>query len=130
MNKYTAGMVYDISAGSWEENMNLIQALTDVYEGKGDRSNIKIPGRYTGGVTSGTYTDVTGAEKTVTYWNGKTLKKWLKSDQKDMESMISSLSSEDKNHFLRLLFGQSNGNFWYTIGSSNELRKKYKSQYD
>ena len=130
LNKYTAGMVYDISAGSWEENMNLIQALTDVYEGKGDRSNIKIPGRYTGGVTSGTYTDVTGAEKTVTYWNGKTLKKWLKSDQKDMESMISSLSSEDKNHFLRLLFGQSNGNFWYTIGSSNELRKKYKSQYD
>lgn len=130
LNKYTAGMVYDISAGSWEENMDLIQALTDVYEGKGDRSNIKIPGRYTGGVTSGTYTDVTGAEKTVTYWNGKTLKKWLKSDQKDMESMISSLSSEDKNHFLRLLFGQSNGNFWYTIGSSNELRKKYKSQYD
>lgn len=130
LNKYTSGMVYDISAGSWEENMDLIQALTDVYEGKGDRSNIKIPGRYTGGVTSGTYTDVTGAEKTVTYWNGKTLKKWLKSDQKDMESMISSLSSEDKNHFLRLLFGQSNGNFWYTIGSSNELRKKYKSQYD
>lgn len=130
LNQYTAGMVYDISTGSWEENMALIQALTDVYEGKGDRSNIKIPGRYTGGVTSGTYTDVTGAEKTVTYWNGKTLKKWLKSDQKDMESMISSLSLEDKNHFLRLLFGQSNGNFWYTIGSSNELRKKYKSQYD
>lgn len=130
LNQYTAGMVYDISTGSWEENMALIQALTDVYEGKGDRSNIKIPGRYTGGVTSGTYTDVTGAEKTVTYWNGKTLKKWLKSDQKDMESMISSLSLEDKNHFLRLLFGQSNGNFWYTIGSSNELRKKYKSQYE
>lgn len=130
LNQYTAGMVYDISTGSWEENMALIQALTDVYEGKGDRSNIKIPGRYTGGVTSGTYTDVTGAEKTVTYWNGKTLKKWLKGDQKDMESMISSLSLEDKNHFLRLLFGQSNGNFWYTIGSSNELRKKYKSQYD
>lgn len=130
LNQYTAGMVYDISTGSWEENMALIQALTDVYEGKGDRSNIKVPGRYTGGVTSGTYTDVTGAEKTVTYWNGKTLKKWLKSDQKDMENMISSLSLEDKNHFLRLLFGQSNGNFWYTIGSSNELRKKYKSQYE
>lgn len=130
LNQYTAGMVYDISTGSWEENMALIQALTDVYEGKGDRSSIKIPGRYTGGVTSGTYTDATGAEKTVTYWNGKTLKKWLKSDQKDMESMIGSLSLEDKNHFLRLLFGQSNGNFWYTIGSSNELRKKYKSQYD
>lgn len=130
LNQYTAGMVYDISTGSWEENMALIQALTDVYEGKGDRSNIKIPGRYTGGVTNGTYTDATGAEKTVTYWNGKTLKKWLKSDQKDMESMIGSLSLEDKNHFLRLLFGQSNGNFWYTIGSSNELRKKYKSQYD
>ena len=123
-------MVYDISTGSWEENMALIQALTDVYEGKGDRSNIKIPGRYTGGVTNGTYTDATGAEKPVTYWNGKTLKKWLKSDQKDIESMIGSLSLEDKNHFLRLLFGQSNGNFWYTIGSSNELRKKYKSQYD
>lgn len=130
LNQYTSGMVYDISTGSWEENMALIQALTDVYEGKGDRSNIKVPGRYTGGVTSGTYTDVTGAEKTVTYWNGKTLKKWLKSDQKDMENMISSLSLEDKNHFLRLLFGQSNGNFWYTIGSSNELRKKYKSQYE
>lgn len=130
LNQYTAGMVYDISTGSWEENMALIQALTDVYEGNGDRSSIKIPGRYTGGVTSGTYTDATGAEKTVTYWNGKTLKKWLKSDQKDMESMIGSLSLEDKNHFLRLLFGQSNGNFWYTIGSSNELRKKYKSQYD
>jgi hypothetical protein len=130
LNQYTAGMVYDISTGSWEENMALIQALTDVYEGKGDRSNIKIPGRYTGGVTNGTYTDATGAEKTVTYWNGKTLKKWLKSDQKDMESMIGSLSLEDKNHFLRLLFGQSNGNFWYTIGSSNELRKKYKSQYN
>lgn len=130
LNQYTAGMVYDISTGSWEENMALIQALTDVYEGRGDRSNIKIPGRYTGGVTSGTYTDVTGAEKTVTYWNGKTLKKWLKGNQKDMESMISSLSLEDKNHFLRLLFGQSNGNFWYTIGSSDELRKKYKSQYE
>lgn len=130
LNQYTAGMVYDISTGSWEENMALIQALTDVYEGKGDRSNIKIPGRYTGGVTNGTYTDATGAEKPVTYWNGKTLKKWLKSDQKDIESMIGSLSLEDKNHFLRLLFGQSNGNFWYTIGSSNELRKKYKSQYD
>lgn len=130
LNKYTAGMVYDISTGSWEENMALIQALTDVYEGKGDRSKIKIPGRYTGGVTNGIYTDVTGAEKTVTYWNGKTLNKWLKSDQKDIESMIDSLSLEDKNHFLRLLFGQSNGNFWYTIGSSNELRKKYKSQYD
>lgn len=130
LNQYTAGMVYDISTRSWEENMALIQALTDVYEGKGDRSNIKIPGRYTGGVTNGTYTDATGAEKPVTYWNGKTLKKWLKSDQKDMESMIGSLSLEDKNHFLRLLFGQSNGNFWYTIGSSNELRKKYKSQYD
>lgn len=130
LKQYTAGMVYDISTGSWEENMALIQALTDVYEGKGDRSNIKIPGRYTGGVTNGTYTDVTGAEKPVTYWNGKTLGKWLKSDQKDIESMIGSLSLEDKNHFLRLLFGQSNGNFWYTIGSSNELRKKYKSQYD
>lgn len=130
LNKYTAGMVYDISTGSWEENMALIQALTDVYEGKGDRSKIKIPGRYTGGVTNGIYTDVTGAEKTVTYWNGKTLKKWLKSDQKDTENMIDSLSLEDKNHFLKLLFGQSNGNFWYTIGSSDELRKKYKSQYD
>lgn len=130
LNQYTAGMVYDISTGSWEENMALIQALTDVYEGRGDRSNIKVPGRYTGGVTSGTYTDVTGAEKTVTYWNGKTLKKWLKSDQKDMENMINSLSLEDKNHFLRLLFGQSNGNFWYTIGFSDQLRKKYKSQYD
>ena len=130
LNKYTAGMVYDISTGSWEENMALIQALTDVYEGKGDRSKIKIPGRYTGGVTNGIYTDVTGAEKTVTYWNGKTLKKWLKSDQKDTENMINSLSLEDKNHFLKLLFGQSNGNFWYTIGSSDELRKKYKSQYD
>ena len=116
--------VYNVNVGSYEENMKMIEQAIEVYNKQRTPESVRIPGSFQSRLLP---VDLGGGKST---WQlngvqisdlGKNVEKgWL--TPKEIESMVDMLPSDEREHFVRMLYSKAN----YKQGEKKESDSYYR----
>lgn len=116
--------VYNVNVGSYEENMKMIEQAIEVYNKQRTPESVRIPGSFQSRLLP---VDLGGGKST---WQlngiqisdlGKNVEKgWL--TPKEIENMVNMLPSDEREHFVRMLYSKAN----YKQGEKKESDSYYR----